>query len=68
MNESVAQLIPFTLWVVLSVIPALKLLGRLGKSRWWAALVVVPFLGVVVLLWIVAYARWPRVEQSGYVP
>jgi hypothetical protein len=67
MNETIAQFIPAAIWIILSIIPAIKLLGRLGKSRWWAAITLVPVLGIVILLWIVAYSRWPLAEDSRLV-
>jgi hypothetical protein len=64
MGEEVAQLIPFALMFILSIIPAIKLLSRLGKNRWWAAITLVPGFGIVILLWIVAYSRWPLTDQT----
>lgn len=59
MSETIFSLLPFAFWVVLTVIPAVRLFGRLGKSRWFAALAILPLLGVVILLWIAAYSDWP---------
>ena len=62
--EAIAQFIPFVLSVALSIVPAIQLLGRIGKSRWWAAFTFIPGFGVIILLWIVAYSRWPPAKQS----
>jgi hypothetical protein len=64
----VADLLPF--WptiaiyiyigtVLITVIPALKLLGRAGRSPWWAVLLVVPFFGFVFVVWLIAFSWRP---------
>lgn len=54
-------------WIVVlaaiaTVIPAAKALSRVGLSRWWAILSIVPIVGWFGL-WAFAYARWPRVDS-----
>jgi energy-coupling factor transporter transmembrane protein EcfT len=39
-------------------IPTGIILKRLGYSEWWALLVFVPG-GVLIGLWVLAYANWP---------
>lgn len=39
--------------------PSVKILNRLGFSRWWALLMIVPF-GFIVGLWLLAFSRWPN--------
>jgi len=55
--ESVSQLIPYLLLIVLTAIPAWRLFERTGMSRWWTLLSVV-LLGMIIILWVAAYARW----------
>jgi len=55
--ESVSQFIPYLLLTVLTAIPAWRLFERTGMSRWWTLLSVVP-LGMIIILWVVAYCRW----------
>ena len=53
------QLLPFAIWLVITLIPAISICKRIGKTRWWAALAVIPpFLGLIVFLYIIAYSRW----------
>jgi hypothetical protein len=56
----------FGIWqVVLLVLFALTLyffsrvVKKAGYSPWWALLGVIPVLNIV-LLWVFAFARWPR--------
>jgi hypothetical protein len=53
------QLVPALIWTVLLGVPLYFILGRAGLSRWWLAIAIVPMIGAVVVLWIVAFARWP---------
>jgi energy-coupling factor transporter transmembrane protein EcfT len=39
-------------------IPTGIILKRLGYSEWWALLIFVPG-GVLIGLWVLAYANWP---------
>jgi len=55
--EQMTPFIPYLLLVVLTAIPAWRLFERAGMSRWWTLMSVVP-LGMIIILWIVAYARW----------
>ena len=51
-------------WVVVAVIlvvlgyPVARILGRLGFSRWWVLLALLPYANVVGL-WVVAFVKWP---------
>ncbi len=57
----IPELSVVALWVplVLAVLwPVARICGRIGFSRWLALLAVVPF-GNLLLLWFLAYARWP---------
>jgi hypothetical protein len=55
--ESVNQFIPYLLLIVLTAIPAWRLFERIGKSRWWTLLSLVP-LGMILVLWIAAFGQW----------
>lgn len=51
-------LLPFLFWSVISLIPAISICRRVGKTRWWAAFVVLPFAGPIIFMFIFAYSRW----------
>jgi hypothetical protein len=58
-------------WLILlaalaTMIPAAKALSRVGLSRWWAVLSVIPVVGWFGL-WAFAYVRWPKVDGSAPV-
>jgi hypothetical protein len=54
-----ADLLPYAIVVVLTAIPAWAVLKRVGLSRWWTLLSVAP-LGMIVVLWLIAFRRWPQ--------
>lgn len=57
------KFIPYVLLVALTIIPSLALLKRTGMSKAWALLSLAP-LGMLVILWLIAYRAWPRLEAS----
>ncbi len=56
----------FSLWhwitvgVVLVVLgyPTARIMRRLGFSRWWVVVALIPYANVAGL-WLLAFARWP---------
>lgn len=44
-------------------IPTGIILKRLGYSEWWSLLIFVPG-GILVGLWVLAYANWPGPKMS----
>jgi len=53
-------LLPGVGFALLSLIPALYLLKRVGMSLAWALLLLLPVFGLVVLVWVIAFGRWRR--------
>jgi hypothetical protein len=55
-------------WIIFLVIVGVPLwifsraVGKAGFSPWWAALGVVPFVGII-MLWVFAYAKWPALPD-----
>jgi len=64
MSDAWLQFIPFVFWVVITIIPSVKLLRRTGMHPALAALNLFPLLGAIIILWVVAYARWPKTESA----
>ena len=44
-----------------------RILARAGRSQAWGFLMIVPVLNLA-LVWVFAYARWPRLDERGPVP
>jgi hypothetical protein len=63
MESAWIQFLPLLFWYVITVIPVLVIAGRTGISRWLTLILVIPFLGVVIALWVFAFASWPA--QTG---
>lgn len=61
----------FSVWhwlivvVVLIVLgyPVARILHRLGFSRWWVIVALIPY-GFFVGLWVLAFVKWPVERQS----
>ena len=49
----------YVVLVAATMVPSWRILQRIGLSPWWSLFSVVPF-GTIVILWIIAYRRWPR--------
>ncbi len=59
------QFVPSVLIGFLVVIPATRLLKRVGMSRAWALLSFFPpWLGLVVLVWVVAFSSWKPADTE----
>jgi hypothetical protein len=54
----IAQFLPMLLWYALLVFPTYKIMRRVGKSRWWVIVLLIPIFGFVIVQWIVAFSRW----------
>jgi uncharacterized membrane protein YhaH (DUF805 family) len=52
-------------WIVTlaGVVPVAVILQRIGRSPWWALLFAVPVVNVIGL-WMLAFARWPKLDRK----
>jgi hypothetical protein len=65
-EEGIATLLVLTLYVLVLIVPAVKVLPRVGFSGWWSILIFVPLVNIIAL-WIFAFGRWPideRIRQA----
>jgi len=60
MNAEPIQFLPLAVWYVVTGVPAFVILRRTGLSRWWALFIIIPIVGAVIVLWIVALRQWPE--------
>lgn len=63
-TDMLISLMPFAIWLAVLTIPSVRLLRRTGIHAGLAALNLFPFFGTVILIWIIAYAKWPKVQNS----
>jgi len=68
MGENVVSLLPFVLISVITLVPAIAILRRMGKSWGWAAFVLIPWLGTIIFLYILAFSLWPNERQPQSPP
>jgi hypothetical protein len=57
-DDMILTLLPFIFWSIISLIPSLAICGRVGKTRWWAAFTILPFIGPIIFMFVFAYSRW----------
>ena len=50
--------------IVIGLLPFCKISRRIGHSRWWGLLTLVPFVGFLIWSYYVEYAKWPIEETS----
>ena len=54
----------FAIFIALLILlPARKIVNRLGYRSWWLLILLIPF-GPIVGLWLLAYAKWPNHDNS----
>jgi hypothetical protein len=63
LNPDFMQFVPLIVWYVVTVIPVYMIIRRTGKPTWLALFRVIPLAGFVILIWTLAYARWPAVSR-----
>jgi hypothetical protein len=56
--EMIPSLLPFLIWAAISLIPAIAICHRVGKTKWWATFVILPFAGPIIFMFIFASAQW----------
>lgn len=55
----VMQLLPLIVLTIVLIVPTIRVLARTGKSRWWSLVALFPIFGIIALMWVLAYSRWP---------
>jgi energy-coupling factor transporter transmembrane protein EcfT len=64
LTNLITGIIALVIAFVIVGVPSGIILKRLGYSEWWALLIFVPG-GVLIGLWVLAYANWPGPMASG---
>lgn len=47
--------------LIILVIPFWHIFKKIGFPRWWALLILIPFINIV-LLFYVAFSNWPNIQ------
>jgi hypothetical protein len=63
LSPDVMQFVPLIAWYIITAVPTYMIIRRTGKSPWLTLFLVIPLAGFVILLWTLAYARWPAVSR-----
>ena len=59
--DGIAWIAIMVLWIA----PAWKVLSRIGMTPALALLAAIPFIGFLILLFVVANGRWPNFANGG---
>lgn len=51
LSDNLIAVLPYALVVVLTALPSFVLLGKLGLSKWWCLMSLLP-IGAIVILWV----------------
>ena len=46
----------------ITVVPFIRIFQKAGRTGWWAVLMVIPQVNVIVL-WIFAFSTWPALDR-----
>jgi hypothetical protein len=58
-------LINIVVLAVLFLVPLWKIFGKTGMSPWFSLFVLIPALGGLICILILAFARWPATSSEG---
>ncbi len=62
--DAVSLILPMLFYVVLQAVPLALIVKRTGNSRWWLLFALVPILGLCVMMWILAFIKWPMQNRN----
>ena len=62
-NMSIFHWIVVLVVLVVYFVPIVMIIRKAGYSGWWVLVLFVPLLNVI-MLWVFAFARWPRLTAS----
>ena len=60
---SVVHWLWFIAVIAIVVYPAGRILSRIGFSPFWSIVIFIPVLNLIAL-WVLAFADWPKEEQT----
>jgi hypothetical protein len=61
MDGAITIAIYLVVWVALLLPPVIRILDRVGHSRWFAVIVFIPLVNLFGL-WMLAFGKWPAME------
>jgi uncharacterized membrane protein YhaH (DUF805 family) len=62
-NFSIWHWVIFAIFLIVYLVPIVKILSRAGYSGWWCLLALIPIVNVIGL-WVFANARWPALNAA----
>jgi uncharacterized membrane protein YhaH (DUF805 family) len=62
MEDWVKGLIILAAFFAIIYVPFIRIFQKAGRSGWWAVLMVIPLINIIVL-WIFAFSNWPALDR-----
>lgn len=59
------RLVQYLVAVALTAYPTWRIIKRTGLNQYWAALILIPGLGVLIILIMLAFSDWPINDEGG---
>jgi hypothetical protein len=57
-----AQFVPALIWMVVFGVPVAMIVNKAGLSNAWSVLILIPLFGPALLVWIIAFRKWPAIK------
>lgn len=64
MESGIFQFLPLLLWSLILIVPFYFILKRTGLSQWFLLLFLLSFIGFLILIWVIAFIRWPKLDHK----
>jgi len=61
--DDLGALLILLIMFAIVVVPFVRIFQKAGRTGWWAVLMLIPLVNLIVL-WIFAFSRWPALETS----
>ena len=62
-SDSVLGVAIIVMFSAIFVVPFARIFQRAGRTGWWAVLMLIPLVNIVVL-WVFAFAEWPALDHG----
>jgi hypothetical protein len=60
---SVWHVLIFLIMIAIFAVPYVKIIKKAGYSGWWLLTMFIPLVNLI-MLWVLAFARWPVEERA----
>jgi predicted PurR-regulated permease PerM len=61
--DTVLGLVIIAILSAITLVPFVRIFQKAGRTGWWAALMLIPIINIVVL-WVFAFSHWPALDRN----